>query len=461
MRKTAFLLMLLTIFSLLLSCASGETGKRTMAGSLSAGFGSAEIALPEDGPLYIAGYHNGREITGVRDLQRVSAVWLGYGEHGVLLLSVDCVGLSSATVEDIRERLADFVRSTGCEAVHVASTHDHAGLDTLGLWGPIAVDGKNPEFMNDLIEACAEAAEAAYNDRQPGSLSFLVTPTGEGQNVLPELRGDLQRDSRDPQIYDTNLYQIVFTPDEPRMKGSGTSTPDAIRIVIYAAHAESLRGANTLLSRDYPGAMADEIAARQGGRTIFFQSAIGGLIMTRELAEPFDAEQNLLLTGNYMADFVLSERSGLPLENKVELVTERFSVPLDNSIFLYYKFLGILKNPMRRTFSGYEMETGLSIMRMGGVTLALLPGEVFPELVEGEGGLREIAASHGVETLVVVGLCDDEIGYILPEDDFVLHETLPYLEGAKGHYEETNSVGPGAEKALKEAFERALERLVR
>ena len=72
-----------------------------------AGFGQREIPLPENaGPLYIAGYRNGYEITGVLDLPRATAVWLDCGGAGVLLIGVDCVGLSRAYVEQLRASLA-------------------------------------------------------------------------------------------------------------------------------------------------------------------------------------------------------------------------------------------------------------------------------------------------------------------------------------------------------------------
>ena len=46
----------------------------------------------------------------------------------------------------------------------------------------------------------------------------------------------------------------------------------------------------------------------------------------------------------------------------------------------------------------------------------------------------------------VIGLCNDELGYILAENDFLVNEAMPYIEKARDdmdrdHYEETNSTG--------------------
>lgn len=422
-------------------------------GSFTMGFGDAEIALPEtDAPLYMAGYHQGWEIEGVLDLQRVSAVWMESGHGGVLLLGVDAIGLGSDTVADIREALGGFCRETGCLTVMVYATHTHAGVDTLGLWGPLAMDGKNAAFMENLIDAAVSAARTAYADRAAGALYY---GEAEPQGLL--------EDSRDPQVFDPTLYQIRFDPTDTAQNG--------IRLLSYAAHAESLRGDNRLVSRDYPGAVADRIRAATGDDTLFLPSAIGGLIMTRPLVEPFDAVENLNRTADVLAAAALGIVEERPLSPLLGFASDTVMLPLDNTVFFYYRFLGILGNPVQEVGLGkYALETEIGLITIGDVTLALVPGEIFPELVSGDGlsaadppSLRALAEMNGIERLIVVGLANDELGYILPESDFLLHADAPYLEEAvdetgDGHYEETNSLGPQTARLLLEAFEVLLAR---
>lgn len=52
---------------------------------------------------------------------------------------------------------------------------------------------------------------------------------------------------------------------------------------------------------------------------------------------------------------------------------------------------------------------------------------------------------------MMVGLSNDEIGYLVPPHHFKLSEFDPYLCEAKDHYEETNSVGPDAVPEVVEA----------
>lgn len=426
--------------------AETRTEEYTHSGdSWYAGFGKRQI-LPDpesDEPLYIAGYHNGLEITGVLDYCEARAVWLDTGEDGILLVGVDCVALDSGTVKEIREALKDI---PNCAAIHVYATHTHAGIDTLGLWGPIGVDGKNSAYMDALIKAAAEAGREASENRTKGKLYFGYAKTEE-----------MYRDSRDPIVYDENLYQLRFRADS----GNGH-----IRLFSYGAHPESLRGNNTLLSRDYAGMLCDKITEQTGDHTLFAPGAIGGLIMTKEFINASTergAVRNRNYTANRLVNYALSitEDSEEELSPSLVCKTESCVVPMDNTAFWLYKLLGILGNTAVRTDSatGYGVETEVSLLCLDTLAVALVPGEIFPELVYGgeygDAGaqkenpkpLAQSAKEHGWDTLLVIGLANDEIGYIVPPSDFLVHPKMPYFEKitddkGENHYEETNSIGP-------------------
>jgi hypothetical protein len=61
------------------------------------------------------------------------------------------------------------------------------------------------------------------------------------------------------------------------------------------------------------------------------------------------------------------------------------------------------------------------------------------------------------DTKWIIGLGNDEVGYIIPEYNFKLHETMPYLDEADGdHYEETRSLGPNIAGQLDDEAEALL-----
>lgn len=427
------------------------------------GFGSEEIALPEypETPLYIAGYNQGVEITDVHDLQRANAIWLDAEDTagGILIISIDCVGLASAYVKEIRDRLSDFVTESGCEAINVVSTHTHAGLDTFGLWGPQGVDGKNDEFMENLVEAAVKAAKKAYEDRSEGTLhySFVTTDTS------------FLRDSRYPVVMDKNLYQLRFESRDDEKNG--------IRMIIFGAHAESMRGANTILSRDYPGELSDIIFEKTGDDMLYLPGPIGGLVMTEEFVSsyPFDAVKNLEITGKKLADYLFSikEADEIEISSQLSFVRESLEIPVENGAFKLYKELGILDNEIYTNGNTVSVKSELNLISLGGkegILFGLIPGEIFPELVSGTGlkssdptALAKLAMSAGYKRIVTVNLANDELGYIVPPSDFIVHPTNPYFQryevNGEDHYEETNSVGKQCAVKIAEAFESALNKL--
>ena len=71
---------------------------------------------------------------------------------------------------------------------------------------------------------------------------------------------------------------------------------------------------------------------------------------------------------------------------------------------------------------------------------------------------------NGMEEMLIVGLANDEVGYIVPPSDFLLNEKLPYLEKTmdykgENHYEETNSVGPACAAVIADTFSEVLQTL--
>ena len=445
--KLKLLCLILSVLTVIPLAGCGDD--RAVCTCYIAGFGSSEIYPLPDTELYIAGYKNGKSPDGILDLPQIRGIWLECGEKSMLLLSVDCIALDSGTVENIRSALKDFSNKTGCDEIHVFSTHTHASVDTLGLWGNVAQDGKNGLYMQAVYDSSVIAAESAYNDRRSGCFTYGKTDAGE-----------LQYDSREPQVYDSYLYQLRFIPDD--------KTP-GIRILNFAAHAESLRGDNTLISRDYVGVLEDVICEKTSDRVMFLQGAIGGLIMTDEICDTdADAEANMRATGERLAELAL----GICEESVEDVLllskTVSARVPLDNALFLYYKFLGILGNKISSGGgeTGYSIITTVTRITVGDVTLLCLPCEIFPELVCGDGladgdpePLAEIAADAGVEKLIVVNLCDDEIGYVIPPSAFMLNPTLPYIdtfrdETGENHYEETNSAGIETAGAVADAVKK-------
>jgi hypothetical protein len=116
-----------------------------------------------------------------------------------------------------------------------------------------------------------------------------------------------------------------------------------------------------------------------------------------------------------------------------------------------------------------DIQTEVNVLAIGDTRLLGIPGELLPEVWIGgydgaytppgtpilspdnpnppdlalaptDGGWRVHA---GTTRTWILGLANDEIGYLIPPFAFELDPTAPYLFEAEGdHYEETNSLGP-------------------
>lgn len=203
--------------------------------------------------------------------------------------------------------------------------------------------------------------------------------------------------------------------------------------------------------------------------------------MTKELVHvngKFDAENNMRETGRILTEALLSIKEEEEVSPVLKTASAEITVPLDNTVFEYYRFLGILDTPAvdGTGATGYAVISEIGALCLGDFTFALIPGEIFPELVTGEyfssarcaspentnpTALRDIAASHGHDRLFILGLANDELGYIIPPNDFLVNETTPYFENildayGENHYEETNSTGVFTAQVIADALDELL-----
>ena len=93
----------------------------------------------------------------------------------------------------------------------------------------------------------------------------------------------------------------------------------------------------------------------------------------------------------------------------------------------------------RRPTSRGRVVTEMSLITLGECQMLTLPGELLPEVS------FEILERMTGFPRMLIGLANDELGYIIPPDDFRDDE-----------YEETMSVGPAAAPVVKDTALRLL-----
>lgn len=426
---------------------------------------SKEVLTPDDineETYYIAGYNTNNPAKSVLDDMYAKAVYLddNSGRGGVAICAIDCVGISRKDINDIRKLVIESKKIPNLKSINICATHTHSAIDTQGLWGKnFLSDGKNEDFMNELKSRTAKAIISAYEARKDGALYF---GTAESENLLT--------DTREPIDYDSTVTSIRFDPSD----GS-----DDTYIVNFTCHAEMLGSKTTFVSADFPAYMDKEINERTGGaNVVFLNGAVGGLITGAEIdtflrADPEFTIEHTKQFGKSVAEIVLSISNETAISPAINIKTKSIEIKCDNTALLLVRFLGVLNNDVSKDENkNISIISEVSYMELGEkqIGIYMIPGELSPELESGnflsaeESANRTPARYKALSEMArcehnfVLGLCNDELGYIIPENDFYLHEWLPYFNNAvdedgRKHYEETNSLGPQAAGIILEEME--------
>lgn len=455
------------------------------ASALEAAAGKVDItpALATE-RVRLAGFGaTGRRPAGVRDPLHARLLLLRQGKTTVALASLDLLGFYLNDTRELRA-LAGYDQPGRYLLVH--ATHQHSGPDTLGLWGPFpGISGVNVRYHARLKREIARALKELETRLEP------VAAEGAAGRLDP--RG-LCRDSRDPQVLDPRLAVLRLVG----RRGRAVAT-----VINWSCHPEVLGRENRLITADYPGALCARVESRGGGACLFLNGAIGGLL-TPDVKEESFAEMERV--GAAVADAALELRRA-PFPPRLAARSERVLVPVENS--RYRLFLPALSFghelldadgrplpgwkrwwlPLKHLFARLDedeqpwVESEVSRVDIGAASLLGIPGELFPELAIGgyDGGFafgrplitpgnpappaleKAPAGPYMLGRLdarvpMLVGLANDELGYIVPAYDFKASPTLSMTPRPPGHhYEETNSIGPSATRILDEAVARLME----
>ncbi len=431
--------------------AGDEKFSKNQGEFFTCGFGKEDLTPSdvESGKYFIAGYNSNNPAQSILDSMFARAVYIddNTGRGGVVICSVDAVGMSRKDINDIRRLVIEGGKIPSLKSINICCTHTHSAIDTQGLWGEkITKSGRNEEFMQSLKTLTAKVIEAAYRNRRDGELFYSVT---EAEHM--------QFDCRTPETYDKNLTKFRLLPFYYGV---------VVLFVYFASHAELLCRNIKSVSADFPCYMIKEIE-KNGCNAIFLNGAIGGMISAKEIKKVYrneiDCEEYTKSFGKQLGEIINAMGDEKRLSPLVNVKSAPLRISAENFVLILARLMNVLNNNIGRTeekgIACVYSEVGYMELGDEEVGMFLIPGELFPELFNGDFLDKETSA-NGVNAdytalnnmgnakhKFVVGLCNDELGYIIPENDFYLNEKMPYINNAhdkfqRKHYEETNSTGP-------------------
>jgi len=431
-------------------------------------------------PVWIAGFSSGRYATGIHDPIEARLLVLERDGRSLAVVSVDWVGF----LRDDLELLRADARAAGLELGYlvVSSTHDHEGPDTIGLWGPdVAHTGRDEHYLARARAELVAGLSAALARLEPVRLRAAVGHTD-----------GLVHDSRQPQALDERVTAIAFErPDD----GSPLAT-----VVHWANHPEALDGDNTLLTADFPGALRRRLEADQPGAIgLYWQGALGGLLNPLHVTvldpsgaplpdESFEKAERL---GGLVAEEALralaEDGEDATLDGRLRWQAREVLLPFDNLEMTAAVMMGLLPRQAydergreaEPALYGRFVRTEVAVIELGALQIATAPGEMYPESAlvgpagetfyqqpqdpgaDFQGAPCEAPLESRLRpdaVRVVLGLANDELGYLVPRCQF--DREAPYAYGRdEPQYGEGFAVSPETTPLLFEAYQECLDAL--
>ena len=439
----------------------------------SLGYGSASLQTGNelDGKHYVGGSLSlNKAATAVYDDQRVRAVCLDDGRGAVVFAVLDAFGLPLPDVREIRARLADFAKENNIISINISVLHQHSCVDTLGMNGHILemlaknpitniinsltgsdkklVNGQNKEFMENLFTVTATAIREACADMKTGSIYYSEIDAS-----------DYIYDKREPMVYDTDIHRFRFVPDEEGAKETWLCNA--------AIHCVGNGAAGTDVTGDYPYYM-EKVINEAGANFMLIQGAELAITSDNDpIIEEYgdmDRLERLKYFGKELGELVVnSEAEETLVEPLLNIRFMEYRVPVTNQILIFAAKMGLVTNKALKTDKGLEVVTEIGYMEIGDkLGVAIIPGEL--ESAIAYGGALDSSNSYRGESwdypsmqdiagkdrdLLVFGLTNDQIGYILTDND--------YSSIVSGVNEEIVATGDVAGSSTITAFEKLID----
>lgn len=375
-------------------------------GGFQAGAASAAVS-PAPG-AFIAGDARNRRFAGVHDDIFVKAAVISDGMQDIALVVVDCIGLTYADIQVIRQRasVAAGRASLPPERIIVSSTHTHCGPDVVGIWGPdMGTSGKDPDYMERLtgVAAAQVARAAAQLQRVTARYGAVEGTQAWVENIC------------EPELLDRTITVLQF------LDGAGNSV---VTLTNFACHPTVMDGVTDQVSSDYVAGFYRAMAGELGGEHLFLQGAIGGWV------QPVKDGRSFVLADTYgrsVAESALAALTGAVVVSQpaIQFANKKLTLPLENEGFKALASAGVLDLP-----PGDTVQTEVAWFRIGPVQFATHPGETSPHYA------LETRKLMGGGPSFVLGLTLDALGYILKPEYF----TNPDMKYAE--YLTSMSVGP-------------------
>lgn len=353
-------------------------------GLISVGFAEADITPP--GEVYLAGFNLARRSTGVHSKLAARVMLLECGGRSFAIVGLDSLGLQRGDAEWIKSGLIGIANGD----VFLCSSHTHAGPDPVGMWGwYFLTSGREISYMALVRQRVAEAVVTARARLRPAIL-------GLGTARLP--REGIVKNSNRRGVFNPRVTVLTATDRE-----NGRPLGAMLHL---ACHPEMMRRRNTLISSDFVGALCDQWKTAGHGQAVFINGELGAMVSPG--FHPRGAEGMPQVGARLLAlcEQALSDQRTL-VGDRIEVRRRDVYLPLETPGLS----LGRLTGAIRRELYSGCIRASVGYLKIGEFESVSVPGEMEPVLAS------EIRRALRKPNLLVFGLVDDEVGYLMRGED--------------------------------------------
>ncbi len=434
--------------------------------------------------VYLAGFGQNRLAIGKHDDLWARGLVLESGSTRLAIVSIDLIGYYSRANyygQAEIEKLLD--PGLGVQEILITSTHNHEAPDSIGPWGanPIS-DGKYPLYLRFVDRQIARAITLAAKSVLPARMKLGQT----NPQLSPSIRGmQVRNGGRPPRFFDEELRVMQFAGVSGEMADKVIAT-----VVNWNVHPESMEADNVILTSDFPHSVRESLEKRYGGKVIYITGDIGAVEIVRDSENErneratFDGKKFPLRKQGKRLPFTFERTKAIGRDiaraaeealargewsevRDIELSKTDMRVPMDNGGYAFLFQQGVLDAlPLSSPDKQIDVRTKIYAITMGDAQILTTPGELFPEVLSGvekykrrdcpqadTGRPSEVAVIEHMsgKYKFILGLCPDELGYIVPGYDFrpptvdLSQLSIQQAEdackaaGVPSHYHETNS----------------------
>lgn len=375
--------------------------------ALEIGAGSADIT--PDVKTYqvpLAGYgaREGKPATGVHDPLHAKVLYLRDGHTAMALITCDLRSVTPELKNQIVEKSPGLGLTQDSVLVAASHTHDGPAIFAEKFW-QLQFGVHNPRIVDIMSTEIAKAVKDAVENAVPARIGMAQTMV---EGFTNNRRWEYDQKAREAAGETPQVEPVLSVIRADTMVGK----PIAI-LVNFATHPTILGHENMEISAEWPGVLQRKLEEAFPGATALYTNGAEG-DQSPGHAEGADDFERVADFGTRLAAIAANAAKGIETVPDLPIGFVRRTPDLPALTFTegakarYGDYLALAQEALPR-------KAELQVFRIGTIALAGLPGE--PILEVGR-ATQQGVKSHGFEHVLVLGLANDYLGYIVNEKEY-------------------------------------------